>query len=40
MESFVKPPNLLIYLKSSVPNLVNQIQSRGEIMKKVFASII
>ena len=29
MESFVKPPNLLIYLKSSVPNLVNQIQSRG-----------
>ena len=29
MESFVKPPNLLIYLKSTVPNLVNQIQSRG-----------
>ena len=29
MESFVKAPDLLIYLKSSVPNLVNQIQSRG-----------
>ncbi len=29
MESFVHPPDLLIYLKSSVPNLVNQIQSRG-----------
>ncbi len=29
MESFVHPPDLLIYLRSSVPNLVNQIQSRG-----------
>ena len=29
MESFVRPPDLLIYLRSSVPNLVNQIQSRG-----------
>ena len=29
MESFVKPPDLLIYLRSSVPNLVNQIQNRG-----------
>ncbi len=29
MESFVKAPDLLIYLRSSVPNLVNQIQSRG-----------
>ena len=29
MESFVKPPDLLIYLRSTVPNLVNQIQSRG-----------
>ena len=29
MESFVKAPDLLIYLKSSVPNLVNQIQNRG-----------
>ena len=29
MESFVKAPDLLIYLKSTVPNLVNQIQNRG-----------
>lgn len=29
MEDFVGPPNLLIYLKSSVPNLVGQIQKRG-----------
>ena len=29
MESFVKAPDLLIYLRSSVPNLVHQIQSRG-----------
>ncbi len=29
MESFVHPPDLLIYLRSSVPNLVTQIQSRG-----------
>ena len=29
MESFVKAPDLLIYLRSSVPNLVNQIQNRG-----------
>ena len=29
MSSFIKPPDLLIYLKSSVPNLVNQIQRRG-----------
>ena len=29
MLSLVKPPDLLIYLKSSVPNLVNQIQKRG-----------
>jgi len=29
MLSLVNPPDLLIYLKSSVPNLVNQIQKRG-----------
>ncbi len=29
MESFVKGPNLLIYLRSSIPNLVSQIHKRG-----------
>lgn len=29
MESFVSPPNLLIYLRASVPTLVAQIQERG-----------
>ncbi len=29
MSSFVNPPDLLIYLRASVPTLVNQIQSRG-----------
>lgn len=29
METFLKPPDLLIYLKASVPALVNQIQKRG-----------
>lgn len=29
MTSLVQPPNLLIYLKASVPTLVNQIQKRG-----------
>lgn len=29
MESFIKPPDLLIYLRASVPTLVNQIQKRG-----------
>ncbi len=29
MISFVKPPDLLIYLKASVPTLVKQIQKRG-----------
>ena len=28
-ESLVKPPDLLIYLRASVPTLVNQIQKRG-----------
>lgn len=29
MHSLVKPPNLLIYLRSSIPNLVAQIHKRG-----------
>ncbi len=29
MESFIAPPDLLIYLRASVPTLVNQIQQRG-----------
>ncbi len=29
MSSLVKPPELLIYLRSTVPTLVNQIQRRG-----------
>lgn len=29
MESIVKGPDLLIYLRSSIPNLVNQIHKRG-----------
>jgi deoxyadenosine/deoxycytidine kinase len=29
MSSFISPPDLLIYLRSTVPNLVKQIQMRG-----------
>jgi deoxyadenosine/deoxycytidine kinase len=29
MASFIKPPDLLLYLRASVPTLVNQIQKRG-----------
>jgi deoxyadenosine/deoxycytidine kinase len=29
MVSLVQPPDLLIYLRASVPTLVNQIQKRG-----------
>ncbi len=29
METLVQPPDLLIYLRSSIPNLVNQIHNRG-----------
>jgi deoxyadenosine/deoxycytidine kinase len=29
MSKLVEPPNLLIYLRASVPTLVNQIQKRG-----------
>lgn len=31
MISLVRPPDLLIYLKSSIPNLVAQIQKRGRV---------
>ena len=31
MESLVKGPDLLIYLQSSIPNLVNQIHKRGRV---------
>jgi len=29
ITSFIKPPDLLVYLKASVPTLVNNIQRRG-----------
>jgi deoxyadenosine/deoxycytidine kinase len=29
MSSFIEPPDLLIYLRASVPTLVSQIQKRG-----------
>ena len=29
MESFIQPPDLLIYLRASIPTLVGQIQQRG-----------
>jgi len=29
MSSLVRPPDLLLYLRASVPTLVNQIQKRG-----------
>jgi len=29
MSSFIQPPDLLVYLKASVPTLVSQIQKRG-----------
>jgi deoxyadenosine/deoxycytidine kinase len=29
MESFVKAPDLLVYLRSGIPNLVDQIHKRG-----------
>lgn len=34
MMSLVKAPDLLIYLKSSIPNLVSQIQKRGRDYEK------
>ena len=29
LESFIQPPDLLIYLRADVPNLIKQIQRRG-----------
>ena len=29
MESYVKGPDLLVYLRSEIPNLVDQIHKRG-----------
>jgi deoxyadenosine/deoxycytidine kinase len=29
MVSLIQPPDLLIYLRASIPTLVNQIQKRG-----------
>jgi len=29
MTEYIKPPDLLVYLKASVPTLVNNIQRRG-----------
>lgn len=34
MMSLVRPPDLLIYLRSSIPNLVAQIQKRGRDFEK------
>ena len=34
MMSLVNPPDLLIYLKSSIPNLISQIQKRGREYEK------
>ena len=34
MMSLVNPPDLLIYLRSSIPNLVSQIQTRGREYEK------
>ena len=34
ISSFIKAPDLLIYLRSSVPNLVHQIQKRGRVYEE------
>ena len=34
MQSFVQPPDLLIYLRASIPTLVDQIQKRGREYEK------
>ena len=38
MESFVKGPDLLIYLRSSIPNLVAQIHKRGRDYENTISS--
>lgn len=34
MQSFVQPPDLLIYLRASIPTLVEQVQKRGREYEK------
>ena len=34
ISALIKPPDLLIYLRSSVPNLVKQIQRRGRVYEE------
>jgi deoxyadenosine/deoxycytidine kinase len=34
MSQFIQPPDLLIYLRSTVPTLVNQIQKRNRDYEK------
>jgi deoxyadenosine/deoxycytidine kinase len=34
ISSLIKAPDLLIYLRSSVPNLVHQIQKRGRVYEE------
>ncbi len=34
MQSFVNPPDLLVYLRSSIPNLIKQIHKRGRDYEK------
>lgn len=34
ISALIKPPDLLIYLRSSVPNLVRQIQKRGRVYEE------
>ena len=40
MDSFIKSPDLLVYLRASVPTLVDQIQREAETMKIVSELII
>ena len=38
MESFVSPPDLLIYLRASVPTLVSQIQEKVESTRRLYST--
>ena len=37
MTNLVKPPDLLVYLQSSIPNLVNKIHKRGRDYEKTIS---
>ena len=37
MLNLVKPPDLLVYLQSSIPNLVNKIHKRGRDYEKTIS---